>query len=100
MLRNGLLSLIETIMVLVAGSISVFILVKDYGVRVWQNNTMRKWVFDTIDLTNGLLRGFANHLEAVETQLQCRIVYARISQPMKGHYRELTRKRLRSRELS
>jgi hypothetical protein len=95
MLRNGLLSLIETIMVLVAGSISVFILVKDYGVRVWQNNTMRKWVFDTIDLTNTCLRGFANHLEVVETQLQCRIVYARISQPMKDHYRELTRRRTR-----
>jgi 50S ribosomal subunit-associated GTPase HflX len=95
MLRNTLLSFIESIVVLVAGSISAFILVKDYGIRVWRNNTMRKWVFDVIDRTNALLRGFANHLEAVETQLQCRIVYARISQPMKDHYRELTRNRMR-----
>jgi hypothetical protein len=95
MLRNVLLSFIETIMLLVAGSISLFILIKDYGIRVWRNNTMRSWVFDAIDFTNAWLRGFANHLEAVGTKLQCRIVYARISQPMKDHYRELTRIRTR-----
>ena len=95
MLRKALLSFIEVHMLMVAGSISLFILVKDYGIRVWRNNTMRTLVFDAIDLVNAWLRRFANHLEAVETRLQCRIVYASISQPMKIHYRDLTRKRIR-----
>ena len=95
MLRNTFLSFIEMVLLVVAGSISLFILVKDYGVRVWQNNIMRRYVFKVLDLADAQLRGFAGHLEAVETQLQCRIVYARISQPLKDHYRELKRRRSR-----
>jgi len=78
MLRNTFLSFIEMVLLVVAGSISLFILVKDYGVRVWQNNIMRRCVFRVLDLADEQLRGFARHLEAVENQLQCRIVYDRI----------------------
>jgi hypothetical protein len=89
------LSFIEIVLLVVAGSISLFILVKNYGVQVWQNNVMRRYVFKVLDLADEQLRGFARHLETVETQLQCRIVYARISQPLKYHYRELKRRRSR-----
>jgi len=93
MMRNFLLLLIDTVIVLVEGSITGIMLVKDYGVRMWKNNVVRKWVFEIMDRADTRFREFERYLEAIETRLRCRIVYARISQPMRNYYRELTGRR-------
>jgi hypothetical protein len=93
MFRNLLLMFVETIILLVELSVSGTMLVKDYGVRVWKNNAMRKWVFRVIDRADARFHRFIMYLEEIESRLQCRIVYANISRPMKETYRDLAGRR-------
>ena len=91
MFRTALLLFIELIMMVVEWSVRCIVLVKGYGIRVWQNNAMRKWVFDTLDLSLARFRRFIGYLEEIEMLLQSRIAYAEITKPLKRHYRELRR---------
>jgi hypothetical protein len=92
--RSFLLIVIEGVIVIVEWSVAGIVIVRDYGVRVWKNNVMRKWVFEIMDLADARFRRFVSYLEEIETFLQCRIVYAKITEPMKLRYRELSKKRL------
>lgn len=85
---------IEGVIVIVEWSVAGIMLVRDYGIRVWQNNVMRKWVFEIMDHVDARFHRFVAYLKEIETLLQCRIVYAKITKPMKFHYRELSRRRL------
>jgi len=92
--RRFLLLAIEGVIVIVEWSVAGIVLVRDYGIRVWQNNVMRKWVFEIMDHVDARFHRFVAYLKEIETLLQCRIVYAKITKPMKFHYRELSRRRL------
>ncbi|MCK4924804.1 MAG: hypothetical protein KAS61_07505 [Spirochaetes bacterium] len=94
MFRRFLLLAIEGVIVIVEWSVAGIMLVRDYGIRVWQNNVMRKWVFEIMDHVDARFHRFVAYLKEIETLLQCRIVYAKITKPMKFHYRELSRRRL------
>lgn len=94
MFRRFLLLAIEGVIVIVEWSVAGIMLVRDYGIRVWQNNVMRKWVFEIMDQVDARFHRFVAYLKEIETLLQCRIVYAKITKPMKFHYRELSRRRL------
>lgn len=94
MFRRFLLLAIEGVIVIVEWSVAGIVLVRDYGIRVWQNNVMRKWVFEIMDHVDARFHRFVAYLKEIETLLQCRIVYAKITKPMKFHYRELSRRRL------
>lgn|GEM_PF-1325484 len=94
MFRSFLLLVIDGVIVIVEWSVAIIVLVRDYGVRVWQNNVMRKWVFEIMDYVDAQFHRFVAYLKEIETLLQCRIVYAKITKPMKLRYRELSRRRL------
>ena len=93
MFRNLLLLLIELIVVTVELSIGCIILLRDYGIRVWKNNALRTWVLETLDISVARFRRCILYLEEIEMYLQCRIAYAKITKPMKCHYRQLSRNR-------
>jgi hypothetical protein len=94
MFRSFLLLIIELVVVVVVWSMGCMMLVRDYGVRVWKNNAMRKWVLETLDLSVARFKHFVSYLEEIEMYLQCRIAYAKITKPMKYQYRVLTRRRM------
>ena len=87
------LLVIEGVIVIIEWSVEIIVRIKDYGVRVWKNNVMRKWVFKTLDLTLAQFRRFVSYLEEIEMHLQCRIAYTKITKPMKLHYRKLIGKK-------
>lgn len=93
MFRSFLLLIIECVVVTVEWSVGCIVLVRDYSVRVWKNNAMRKWVLDTLDLFVARFRRVVSYLEEIEMHLQCRIAYAKITKPMKYQYRQLSRGR-------
>jgi hypothetical protein len=89
MFRNFLLMSVETGIVLAELSVTGITYVKDYGVRFWKNNEMRKWVFSIIDRIDARFHRFMAYLEEIEIRLHCRIVYSSITRPMKETYRQL-----------
>ena len=89
MFRIFELLVIEGVIVITEWSVRIIVHLRAYGVRAWENNVMRKWVFKTLDLTLALFRRFVSYLKEIEMHLQCRIAYAKITKPMKLHYREL-----------
>jgi hypothetical protein len=93
MFRTFELLVIEGIIGIVEWIVTIIILIKDYGVRVWKNNVMRKWVFEILDLADARFRRFVSYLKKIETFLQCRIAYENITKPMKLRYRELIGKK-------
>jgi hypothetical protein len=93
MFRSFLLLVIEGVIVIVKWSVALIVLIRDYGIRVWKNNVMRKWVFDILDLADARFRRFVLYLEEIEEFLRCRIAYAKITKPMKLRYRELIGKK-------
>ena len=93
MLRNLLLLLVELMVVTVELSMGCIVLLRDYGVRVWKHNALRTWVLETLDISVARFRGVVLYLEEIEMYLQCRIAYAKITKPMKYHYRQLSRNR-------
>ncbi len=93
MFRSFLLLIIECVVVTVEWSVGCIVLVRDYGIRVWKNNAMRKWVLETLDFSVARFRRFVSYLEEIEMHLRCRIAYAKITKPMKYQYRELSRRR-------
>jgi hypothetical protein len=93
MFRSLLLRCIEGVIVTAEWSVANIVLIRDYGIRVWKNNVMRKWVFDILDLADARFRRFVLYLEEIETFLQSRIAYAKITKPMKLRYRELIGKK-------
>jgi len=93
MFRNILLLIIEFVVVTVEWSVGCILLVRDYSVRVWKNNAMRKWVLEALDLSVSRFRRFVSYLEEIEMHLRCRIAYTKITKPMKYQYRELSRNR-------
>jgi hypothetical protein len=94
MFRKFLLLFIDCIIVLVEWVVELTLLIKDYGVRVWKNNGVRRWVFEVIDDVDDRFRSFVKYLEEIQLRLQCRIAYANIAKPMKHRYRELSGRRL------
>ena len=94
MFRSFLLLVIDGVIVVIEWSVAGIVLVRDYGVRVWQNNVMRKWVFEIMDYVDARFHRFVAYLKEIETLLQCRIVYAKTTKPMKLRYREISRRRL------
>ena len=94
MLRNLLLLLIEFMVVTVELSMGCIVLLRDYGVRVWKHNALRTWVLETLDIAVARFRGVVLYLEEIEMYLQCRIAYAKITKPMKHHYKRLSRNRI------
>lgn len=94
MIRNFILFLIDSVIVLIDGTITGIIMLKDYSVKVWKNNAMRKWVWELMDLIDVIFHRFENYLEELKTTVQYRILYEKITQPMKDHYRELKKKRI------
>jgi hypothetical protein len=93
MFKTFELLVIESNIAIVKWSVVIIVLIRAYGVRVWENNVMRKWVFKTLDLTLAQFTRFVSYLEDIEMHLQCRIAYTKITKPMKLHYRELTEKK-------
>lgn len=93
MFRNLLLLIIELVVVTVEWSIGCIVHIRDYSVSVWKNNAMRKWVLETLDNSVAQFRRVVLYLEEIEMYLQCRIAYAKITKPMKYHYRQLSRNR-------
>ncbi len=93
MFRSFSLLVIEGVIVIVERSVAIIVLIRDYGVRVWKNNVMRKWVFDILDIADAQFRRFVSYLEEIKAFLQCRIAYAKITKPMKLRYRELLGKK-------
>jgi hypothetical protein len=89
MFRTFELLVIEGVITIVEWSVKIIVYIKDYGIRAWENNAMRKWVFKTLDLTLALFKRFVSYLKEIVLHLQCRIAYAKITKPMKLHYREL-----------
>jgi hypothetical protein len=94
MFRNLLLLIIELVVVTVEWSMSCIVRLRDYGVRVWKNNAMRKWVLEALDNSVAQFRRVVLYLEEIEMYLQCRIAYAKITKPMKYQYREISRNRI------
>jgi hypothetical protein len=93
MFRTFELLVIEGVIVIVEWSMAIIVLIKDYGVRVWRNNVMRKWVFEILDLADARFRRIASYLEGIVTFLQCKIAFEKITKPMKLRYRELIGKK-------
>jgi len=93
MFRSFLLLVIEGVIVIVEWSVAIIVLIRDYGVRVWKNNSIRKWVFNILDLADARFHRFVSYLEEIEAFLQCRIAYANITKPMKLRYKELIGKK-------
>ena len=89
MFRTFELLIIEGVITIVEWSVKIIVYIRAYGVRVWENNVMRKWVFKTLDFTLALFRRFISNLKEIKLHLQCRIAYTKITKPMKLHYREL-----------
>jgi hypothetical protein len=89
MFRTFELLVIEGVITIVEWSVKIIVHIRAYGVRVWENNVMRKWFFKTLDLTLAQFSSFVSYLEEIELHLQCRIAYTKITKPMKLHYREL-----------
>jgi len=89
MFRSFLVLVIEGVILIVDWSVTIIVLIKDYGVRVWKNNVMRKWVFDILDFADARFRRFVSYLEEIKAFLQCRIAYAKITKPMKLRYKDL-----------
>jgi hypothetical protein len=94
MLTNFILLLIGTVIMLINGLIDAMVSIKSYGVRVWKNNVMRKWVLDFMDLMDVLFRRFENYLEELVSIIQFRVMYDKITGPMMDHYRELKKRRV------
>jgi hypothetical protein len=86
------LLVIEVFIMTIEWGVKIILQIKDYGIRVWQNNVMRKWVFEILDLTIAQFRSFVSYLKEIELHLQYRIAYVKITKPMKLHYRELIQK--------
>ena len=93
MFSNLLIVLIDCVIALVEWSVACIRRIKEYGVRVWQNNAIRKWVFHVMDYAESRFHRYVDYLEDIETRLQCRIVYAKITKPMKQNYRALSGRR-------
>ena len=89
MFRIFELLVIEGVIVIIEWRVKIIVHIRAYGVRVWENNVMRIWVFKTLDLTLAQFRRFVSYLKEIEMHLQCRIAYTKITKPMKLHYREL-----------
>ncbi len=94
MFTNFFLLLIDTVIVLVDCLIDAMVAIKSYGIRVWKNNVMRKWVLDFMDLMDILFRRFENYLEDLVSIIQFRIMYEKITGPMMDYYRELKKGRI------
>jgi hypothetical protein len=92
MYRALKLLVIEGVIVIIEWGEKIILHIKDYGIRVWQNNVMRKWVFERLDFTLVQFRNFVSYLKEIELHLQYRIAYVKITKPMKLHYRELLQK--------
>jgi hypothetical protein len=93
MLRTFELLVIKGVIRIVEWSVTIIALIRNYGVRVWENNVMRKWVFEILDLSDTRFRRFVSYLEEIVTILQCRIAYEEITKSMKLRYRELIGKK-------
>jgi hypothetical protein len=83
---------IKVVLVIIEWSVKIIVHTKDYGVRVWENNVMRKLAFETLALTLAQFSSFVSYLKEIEMHLRCRIAYTKITKPMKLHYRELIQK--------
>ena len=92
MFRIFELLVIEGVILITEWSVKIIVHLRAYGVRVWENNFMRKCVFKTLYFTLALFRLFIFYLKEIELHLQCRIAYVKITKPMKLHYRELIQK--------
>jgi hypothetical protein len=93
MFRTFELLVIEGVIVIVEWSVAIIVLIRDYGIRIWRNNVMRKWVFEILDLAEARFRRFVSYLEEIVTFLQCKIAFDKITKPMKLRYRELIGKK-------
>jgi hypothetical protein len=93
MFRTFELLVIEGVIVIVEWSVAIIVLIRDYGIRVWRNNLMRKWVFEILDLADARFRRFVSYLEEIVTFLQFKIAFEKITKPMKLRYRELLGKK-------
>ena len=93
MFRTFELQVIEGIIVIVEWNVAIIVLIRDYGIRVWRNNVMRKWVFEILDFADTRFRRFVSYLEEIVMFLQCRIAFDKITKPMKHRYRELIGKK-------
>ena len=94
MFSNLLIVLIDCVIVLVEWSVTCIMRVKEYGIRVWQNNAVRKWAFKVMDYAEALFYRYVDYLKDIETLLRCRIVYTKVTKPMKQYYRALTRRQI------
>jgi len=94
MMKNLLLLLIDSVIVVVEFTVAGIIFLKDYSVKVWQNNVMRRWVLEFMDYINTVFCHFKNYLEKLETNIQYRILYEKVTKPMKDYYRELKKRRI------
>jgi hypothetical protein len=94
-MKKLLLIAIDSFLLVVDGTVVVLNVVKGYGLRVWANNAVRRWVLKNLDRIVELFRRFDVYLQKIEVVLHYRLLYANVTDPMKQRYKELRKKRLR-----
>ena len=94
MIKNFLLLMIDSFVVVIDITISGIGMLKDYGVRVWKNNVMKRWVLEFMDNIGVLFRHIGNYLGELENIIQFKILYDKTTKPMKDYYKKLKKKHI------
>jgi hypothetical protein len=92
MVKQLLLIVIDNFLLLTDGAVATLNTIKGYGLRVWSNNAVRKWVLICIDRIVAQFRHFNIYLQEIEVNLHYRLIYAKVTAPMKERYKELRKK--------
>jgi hypothetical protein len=93
MVKRLLLIVIESFLLLTDGTVAVLNMIKGYGLGVWSNNTVRRFVLRCIDQVVVQFRRFGVYLQKIEDILHYRLLYATVTASMKERYKELKGKK-------
>jgi len=94
-MKRLLLIVVDSFLLVIDGTVEILNIIKGYGLRVWTNNAIRRWVLRSIDRIVELFRRFDGYLQEIEVILHYRLLYANVTASLKQRYRELRKKRLR-----
>ncbi len=93
MMKQLLLIVIDNFLFLTDGTVAVLNMIKGYGLRVWSNSAIRRFVLRCIDFVVVQFRRFGVYLQKIEDILHYRLLYATVTASMKERYKELRGKR-------
>jgi hypothetical protein len=88
-IKHLILVMIDGVILVVDGILTVILSVKEFSVEVWKNNVIRRSIVDLIDQVDVIFCRFQEYLEKLKSILQYKILYEKLTKPMKDYYRKL-----------